>query len=43
VNQGSFVIVSVIAQPRHGIRYRIRSQDDDTIEHVVDESELSTS
>jgi hypothetical protein len=42
VNQGPFVIVSVIAQPRHGIRYRIRSQDDDTIEHVVDESELST-
>jgi hypothetical protein len=41
VNQGPFVIVSVIAQPRHGIRYRIRSQDDDTLELVVDESELS--
>ena len=36
VNQGPFVIVSVIAQSRHGIRYRIRSQDDDTIEHVVE-------
>jgi hypothetical protein len=41
VNQGPFVIVSVIVQPRRGIRYRIRSQDDDTIEHVVDEGELS--
>jgi hypothetical protein len=41
-NQGPFVIVSVIARPRHGIRYRVRSQDDETIEHVVDESELST-
>ena len=30
VSQGPFVIVSVIAQPRHGIRYRIRSRDDDT-------------
>jgi hypothetical protein len=41
VSQGPFVIVSVISQPRHGIRYRIRSQDDGTIEHVVDESDLS--
>jgi hypothetical protein len=41
VNQGPFVIVSLIAQPRHGIRYRIRSQDDDTLELVVDESQLS--
>lgn len=41
VNQGTFLIASVIAQPGRGIRYRIRS-DDGTIEHVVDESELST-
>jgi hypothetical protein len=27
--------------PRGKIRYRIRSQYDETIEHVVDESELS--
>jgi hypothetical protein len=42
VNQGRFVIVGVLSQPpRHKLRYRIRSQDDDTIEHVVEESELS--
>jgi hypothetical protein len=42
VNQGRFVIVGVLSQPpRDKLRYRIRSQDDDTIEHVVEESELS--
>ena len=39
VDQGRFVIVGVLSQPpRDKLRYRIRSQDDDTIEHVVDES-----
>ena len=42
VNQGRFVIVGVLSQPpRDKLRYRIRSQEEETIEHVVDESELS--
>ena len=42
VNQGRFVIVGMLSQPPgNKLRYRIRSQDDETIEHVVDGSELS--
>jgi hypothetical protein len=43
VRLGKFVVLAVTAQPAGKIRYRIRSQDDETIEYIADESELSIS
>jgi hypothetical protein len=34
--------MAVLRQPRGGVRYRIRNQDDESIEHIAFETELST-
>ena len=38
---GRYVVLAVLRQLRGEVRYRIRSQDDAAVEHVVRESELS--
>jgi hypothetical protein len=43
VKEGPFQVLAVLPQRRDEARYRIRRQDDETVEYVVDESELSTS
>lgn len=40
---GRYVVLAVFRQMRGEVRYRIRSQDDAAVEHVVPESELTTS
>jgi hypothetical protein len=42
VKEGPFRVLAVLPQRRDKARYRIRSQDDETVEYVADESELST-
>jgi hypothetical protein len=42
VKQGPFLVLAVLPQRRDKARYKIRSQDDETVEYVVDERELST-
>jgi hypothetical protein len=43
VKEGPFRVLAVLLR-RHAIaRYRIRKQDDETVEYDADESELSTS
>jgi hypothetical protein len=39
---GRYVVLAPLPQPLGKVRYRIRSQDDVTIECIADESELST-
>jgi hypothetical protein len=41
VKEGPFQVLAVLPQRRDKARYRIRRQDDETIEYVADESELS--
>jgi hypothetical protein len=43
VKEGPFRVLAVLPQRPDKARYRIRRQDDETVEYVVDESELSTS
>jgi hypothetical protein len=43
VKEGPFQVLSVLPQRRDKARYRIRSHYDETVEYVVDESELSIS
>ena len=42
VKAGPFRVLALLPQRRDKSRYRIRSQDDETVEYVADESELST-
>ena len=42
VKEGPFQVLAVLPQRRDKVRYRIRRQDDGTVEYVADESELST-
>ena len=39
---GRYVVLVPLPQPLGKVRYRIRCQDDETIECIADESELST-
>ena len=39
---GRYVVLAPLPQPLGKVRYQIRSQDDETIECIADESELST-
>ena len=38
---GRYVVLAVLPQSIGKARYRIRSQEDETIEHIADERELS--
>jgi hypothetical protein len=39
---GRYVVLTVLRQTRGEVCYRIRSHDDESVEHVARESELST-
>jgi hypothetical protein len=39
---GRDVVLAVLPQPPGEVCYRIRSQDDESVEHVARESELNT-
>ena len=39
---GRYVVLAVLSQTRGEVRYRIRSQDDESLEYIACESELST-
>ena len=39
---GRYVVLAVLPQTRGEVRYRIRSQDDESLEYIARESELGT-
>jgi hypothetical protein len=39
---GRYVVLAVLPQTRGEVRYRIRSQDDESLEYIACESELGT-
>ena len=39
---GRYVVLAVFPQTRGEVRYRIRSQDDESLEYIACESELGT-
>ena len=42
VENGRCVVLAVFPQTRGEVRYRIRSQDDESLEYIACESELGT-
>jgi hypothetical protein len=42
VKEGPFRVLAVLPKRRDKARYRVRREDDETVEYVADESELST-
>jgi hypothetical protein len=42
VKEGPFRVLAVLPQRRDKARYRVRREDDETVEYVADECELST-
>ena len=39
---GRYIVLAVLPQARGEVRYRIRSQDDESLQYIVLESELGT-
>jgi hypothetical protein len=40
---GPFVVLSILPQPQGGVRYRIRSQNNKSLEYIAREDELHAS